>query len=519
MHWRRLFDMPKFTSLIFALALQAGAQAAEFKGLAPESWTGIEDSHGVYAFKGIPFAAPPVRDLRWRPPAPYSPKRQMHVADHFAAACMQGLHIENWYMDLVRFSGEDPEVFKSPRGGYDEDCLYLNIWSRDLSSPSAKMPVMVWIHGGSNKGGWSYEPNYHGQVLARKDVVVVSVPYRTGIFGFFSHPDLIKEQSGSAGNYGLLDLIAALQWIQSHIDDFGGDPDNVTIFGESSGAENIGYLMASPMAEGLFHRAIHQSAGYQQRQIQTLIEQSRTGSDLSQRLDVEGVAAMRNLDAKDLQAAVEKHLPEWQYGAAVGGHGLREFPYKVFDAGRQVAVPLMIGMNANEWLMYIGDGDDLDRYLRSYELLEQREEVGRLLSPLDLKNKLDRIATAYYMLCPSLEMAGAVAAGKQSAYVYHFTRIREGALGQQVGAYHGAEIPYVFGMHDEWLATNEDDDRLTLQMQQYWLNFARTGNPNGNGLSRWQEFDPEVPRVLNLGDEIRMKSALDGDLCRLMGYR
>jgi para-nitrobenzyl esterase len=518
MRWRLLSDMRALISLILTIALLAGAQAAEFNGLAPESWTGVEDSHGVYAFKGIPFATPPVGDLRWQPPAPYHPRKQSHVADHFAPACMQGPHIENWYKDLVRFGGKDPDLIKSPEGGYDEDCLYLNIWSRDLK-PDEKMPVMVWIHGGSNKGGWSYEPNYHGQVLAKQDVVVVSVPYRNGIFGFFSHPDLIKEQSGTAGNYGLLDLIAALQWIQSHIDDFGGDPGNVTIFGESAGAANIGYLMASPMADGLFHRAIHQSAGYQQHQTETLIEQTRTGSALSRRLDIEGVATMRNLDAEDLLAAVEQHLPGLEYGAAIGGHGLTASPYEVFDAGRQVAVPLMIGTNASEWLMYIGDGDDLDGHLRSYELLEQRTEIEHLLSPLDRKNKLDRIATAYYMLCPSLEMAGAVSARQQSAYVYHFTRVREGPLGRQVGAYHGAEIPYVFGTHDDWLVTNEGDDRLTLQVQQYWLNFARLGNPNGNGQAKWQEYNPEAPRVINLGDEISMKAAPDGALCRIMGYR
>jgi para-nitrobenzyl esterase len=502
--------------LLIWLCLPVGSYAAqtdqlEFQ-LNPESWTGVKDTSGINVYKGIPFAAPPTGENRWRPPQPYQLEARKHLADKFPAACMQGPHIENWYRDLVQSLGKDPSVIESPEGGYSEDCLYLNIWSKKRD---AKMPVMVWIHGGSNKGGWSYEPNYDGHKLALGNVVVVSLAYRLGIFGNFSHPELIGEQGGTAGNYGLLDLIAALEWIQKHIHDFGGDPDNVTIFGESAGAANIGYLMSSASARGLFHKAIHQSGGFQQHGSETLEQLTRTGKALSGHLGDSDLRSLRALHQDELLKAVEKYMPGLGFGSVVGGHGLASMPHEVFRSLEQADVPLMIGTNAHEWLMYVGDSK-LEDYLRDYGLEQKKSEVETHLASLDLPSKLDRIATAYEMFCPSIEMAKFVSE-VQTAYVYQLTRVREGSHWQSVGAYHGAEIPYVFDTHDDWLATGETDLELTRLMQQYWLNFARSGNPNRKGLPHWREYRPQSRQVIDLNIPVKMKTA-DETLCRLMGY-
>ncbi|HIG42624.1 MAG TPA: carboxylesterase [Gammaproteobacteria bacterium] len=499
-------------ALTLALALASQSHAAEFS-LASETWVGVTDNNNIVSFKGIPFAAPPVAENRWQPPQPYQPGPTTHTANRFAAACMQGPHIENWYRDLVESLGEDPAVIKSPESGYSEDCLYLNIWSKSLA---VNIPVMVWIHGGSNKGGWSYEPNYHGQMLAHKNVVVVSVAYRLGIFGNFSHRELIAEQSGTAGNYGLLDLVAALEWIQANIKSFGGNPKNVTILGESAGAANVAYLMASGKARGLFHKAIHQSAGYQQHQTGTLQQLTQNGEMLARQMDVNDLKALRSLSEVELLKGVEEFMPGLSFDSVARGHGLSATPGEIFQSGLQAKVPLMIGTNAHEWLMYIGDST-LDKYLKDYSVSDSKTGIDHHLGSLPLANQLDRIATAYEMLCPSLEMAGYVA-GEQPAYVYQFTRVRQGPHWQSVGAYHGAEIPYVFNTHDDWLTTTDTDHLLTNMVQQYWVNFAITGNPHGDGLPPWSQYNNKARNVMELNIPAGMQPAPDQTLCRLMGY-
>jgi len=431
---------------------------------------------------------------------------------------MQGPHIENWYRDLVQSLGGDRALIESPEGGYSEDCLYLNIWTKD-ADPKASMPVMVWIHGGSNKGGWAYEPNYQGHQLARQNVVVVSVPYRLGVFGFFSHPDLVKEQSGKAGNYGLLDLIAALRWIQDNIREFGGDPANITIFGESAGATNINFLMASAVARPLFQKAIHQSAGYQHNLTGTLSALTTEGEKLANSMSASGIDSLRKTTGLALLVAIEKHMPDINFSSVIGGHGLEASPHEVFGEGNQAPVPLMIGTNANEWLMYIGDNDSFMGYLEEYEATSSAASIRNLLSHLDKSSMLDRIASAHQMLCPSMDMAKAVTASNQHAYVYHFTRVRQGPYWEKVGAYHGAEIPYIFNTHDAWLATNKVDHKLSGDMQRYWVNFARFGNPNGTGLPTWRKFKAEAPAVMYLDDVIEMKKAPDQKLCQLLGFK
>src|SRR5208283_4118744 len=206
----------------------------------------------VASFKGIPFAAAPVGELRWQAPRPHAPRAGTQHATEFAAACFQDSYNTDWYRDLAQNFGVDAAAFADPT--VSEDCLYLNVWTPALGA-RARLPVMVWIHGGANKSGWSFEPNYLGEALAaRGDVVVVTIAYRLGIFGFFGHPQL--RGSAAPSNFGLLDQIAALHWVKDNIRAFGGDAGNVTVFGESAGGADIGYLAASPLARGLMRRAL-----------------------------------------------------------------------------------------------------------------------------------------------------------------------------------------------------------------------------------------------------------------------
>jgi para-nitrobenzyl esterase len=481
--------------------------AAEFTGLAPEVWVGKVDKEGVHSFKGLPFAAPPIGENRWRSPQPYQPQSGRKEADQFAAACMQIPHIENWYRELIKSLGEDPTQFKRPARGYSEDCLFLNIWSRDLSEDALK-PVMVWVHGGSNKGGWSYEPNYHGEELASHDVVLVSVPYRLGIFSYFSHPELLAEQDGMAGNYALLDLIAALRWIKEHITSFGGDPDNITLFGESTGAENIAHLMAAPEAQGLFHKVIHQSGP-------GLSKQSLTGLT-SYGLEVSGnqtLDELRTISASEMLEIQERQPPADGFTSVAGGHGLPGDDTNKSIYSSVSPVPLMIGTNANEWLMYI-DGA-MDQYIADYQLEANRDAINGLLPGLDPVPMLDRFVTAVEMLCPSLKLAN-LTTRTSPGYVYLFSKVRPGSFSQKVGAYHGAEIPYVFDTHDSWLNTSAEDLALTRMMQRYWVNFARSGNPNESGLPAWNNYTAENPIAMNLDVTLSMTKARDVELCKLI---
>ena len=218
-----------------------------FEGQLSES--GITES-----FLGVPFAQPPVGALRWAPPQPLQMTQGIYQADTFAPACMQGDHIAKWYQNVAADFGGDPTLIKQPK--VSEDCLYLNLWRpvQDKENPQA-LPVIVYIHGGSNKAGWSYEPNYIGHNLAAKGVIVVSIAYRVGVFGFFSHPSLVPA------NFGLLDQVAALQWVTDNIENIGGDSQKITVMGESAGANNIDYLMVMPSSKGLFSKVIHQSGG------------------------------------------------------------------------------------------------------------------------------------------------------------------------------------------------------------------------------------------------------------------
>jgi len=499
----------RFALVLLSLAAVAAAAEDPRVELADEPLTGIRSDSGVAAFLGVPFAQPPTGEWRWRPPRPLAGPPSGN-ATAFAPACMQGSHMVDWYGDLMDDMGADPDAFPAPR--FSEDCLYLNIWTPSVE-PDADLPVLVWIHGGGHRGGWSYEPNYIGEALAARGAVVVSIAYRLDVFGFFSHPELPQS------NFGLLDQLAALEWIAAYIRAFGGDAGNVTLVGESAGAASAGYLMSSPPAQGLFHRVIHQSAGYQ------FIHRDRRSDFLDQGEALEsrvtggrgsGIDTLRQARAADILAAAAEVYEDYQPDAVVDGHTLVDAPVDRLEDGRLAAVDLLIGSNADEWKMYLDadtDAGDVAAWFRDHPTADQSKARHALATDTDPVRQLDRLETARQFVCPSLALADAMRSAGKSVYVYYFSRVRSGTHAARIGAYHGAEIAYVFGTHDAWLPTDATDRRISEAMAGYWLRFAASGNPNRPVAPRWPRYRTDEPTVLEIGDRLALIDHPERDLC------
>ncbi len=477
-------------------------------------YRGIQsETRGVAAFFGVPFAAAAGGAQRWREPQPPPPGLDVD-ASRFAAACMQGTHMVDWYRDLVADFGGEPDSFPVPE--FSEDCLYLNIWSPS-PKPDAALPVMVWIHGGSHRGGWSHEPNYIGDALAARGVVVVSIAYRLDIFGFFSHPDL------PVANYGLLDQIAALRWVQSNIDRFGGDPGNVTVFGESAGASSISYLLAMPLAQGLFNKAIHQSAGYQLTTQDTREKFVAKGIELERRVlggaNAGGIDALREAAPQALLQAAAIVFADYQPDVVADGLTLPETVRNALDKGMLRTVDTIFGTNADEWLMYLeadsGD-EDIDRRMSHYGIVRPDEVKKGLQTSDGTMRQLDRLVSGHEFVCPTLELARNTVAQGRSAWVYYFSRVRPGAHARFLGAYHGAEIPYVFDKHDDWLPGDEREDELTELMMELWVGFAKYGRPSASGVPDWVGYSADTQLALEIGDSVGTVTHPETALCAAM---
>ena len=478
---------------------------------------------GIQEFLGIPFAQAPIADLRWAPPiaTPMVSEQasQIATATEFAPACLQGPHLANWYKKLVDSFGGDGGTFPTP--SFSEDCLYLNAWSPkpDTSQKtSSPLPVFVFIHGGSNKGGWSYEPNYLGEHLASRGMVVVSIAYRVGALGFFSHPEL------KHANFGLLDQIAGLKWIQENISKIGGDPNNVTVAGESSGASNIAYLMASPLAKGLFHRAIHQSGGWAMYGTDHKVIDDKKGLELATKAlglsADDDIEKLRLLSSEDLLIQVNEVYKDHDFDPVIDGHSVTQAFAKAAIAGQLNDVDLMIGSNANESRMYLGAGETIDSWIAD-NLAERFPNISKniilpnLAKDAQSLEQLDQLATSFNFTCPSMSLAQAKAGFGGQTWFYHFTMQRDGDLGAKMGSYHGAELPYVFNTHDDWLPTSAEDRELTEVLMQYWVAFASTGNPNSAGLPEWRSYQKPNDPVQFLGLEIKSQIHPSARLCSL----
>ncbi|MEM1378988.1 MAG: carboxylesterase family protein [Pseudomonadota bacterium] len=457
------------------------------------------------AFLGVPFAEPPVGLLRWAPPKPPALRTGPREATAFANACMQGDFTVQWYAELRAVFGADPKKASRPVGE-GEDCLYLNIWTPELS-PSEPLPVMVWIHGGGYEGGWSYEPNSIGENLSKLGVVVVSISYRLGPFGYIG-PD-------GAANLGLRDQIAALQWIATNIASFGGDKENITLFGESAGASSIGTLIITPAAHGLFHRAIHQSGGFEF--IETGTEQTASDAFYLIKAELNG-QSIQSASASDIMAVSDRAIADHWFSPVNDGKVLPDSPRKMLKAASGNMVDVLIGTNGDEWRW------DLKSDALGLQIQEWREQdpqlipiVDRLVAQHGNIGALDRLITADQMICPGRELMKATLEDGRRVFAYNFTRVREQKADPFIGAYHGAEIPYIFNTHDDWLHTTADDEKLTRSMMLYWTNFAKTGNPNGLGVPHWPQVSSEQIVYQRLDTIIDTIGDPYSELCRFIG--
>jgi len=463
---------------------------------------------GEAVFKNIPFAEPPVGNLRWHEPVPVKTWTGMRDAATFGPACYQSGHMN---------------------ATSSEDCLQLNIWTPTwpIKSP---VPVMVWFHGGGNIAGSAIEPLFNGETLARHGVILVSANYRLGVFGFFAHPELTKESAHhSSGNYALLDQVMALRWVQENIAQFGGDPANVTIFGESAGSMDVNTLVTMPMSKGLFARAIAESGAA--GDAQSLAEAEKRGEALASRLNITGdgtLAKLRAASSEDLVKASSQGPTGGggMLGINVDGWVLPESPSKAFAAGHENKVPLLFGNNSQELQKPFGP---MSADLRSTITKQFGPLADRALAAYGLNGATDpapdpefgtvgaQWATDSTFRCATVqELAWHTAAGN-TAYEYQFSLSMHGKEAE--GAPHASEIPFVFGTLPVWQEMRHyelSDRQYAPLIQEYWVNFAKTGDPNGGSLVKWPKFDPATRAYLDFVDAGAMaKEGLRRSICDL----
>jgi para-nitrobenzyl esterase len=472
----------------------------------------VEQSKGnrVARFAGIPFAAPPVGKLRWERPQPLVSGVNSIDATQFAPACMQTGSGLAWYHGMMSRVGVDPSLMQAPE--YAEDCLYLNVWT-DLRA-TQKKPVLVFIHGGSNTGGWSYEPNYHGEALASEGVVVVTVAYRLGVFGWLSHPDM------SVQNVGLHDLAASLRWVRDHIEDFGGDASRITVSGESAGADNALHLALTPSMQDTIAGVIHQSAGWSATSSLSPQAAFSLGKALVEHhvgpkgrfSDLKSVPADALLDSQ--QSLFLNHY----FSPIRDAETLPVTLETLIKSGDLPAIKLLIGSNLNEALMYLSADASLK------EVLDERVPQGahaKVMAALGLelteRQQLDRLASSLQYTCPSLAIASAVASADGEAWVYRFDRVRDGF--DAIGAYHGAELPYVFDRHDAWLPTDQTDKDITQALVGYWRAFTTASGDSINTAApkaiAWPQWGP-TEQILRINDSPRVGPHPDTELCKVL---
>jgi len=457
---------------------------------------------GGAVFKGIPFAGAPIGDLRWREPAAVKAWTGVREATAFGAPCAQN-------------SGGKMQESSS------EDCLFLNVWNSEWPA-RARKPVMVWFHGGGNYAGTASGNNFDGESLARHGVVVVTVNYRLSVFGFFAHPELTKESPHHAsGNYGLMDQIAAMKWVRDNVSKFGGDPANVTIFGQSAGAVDVNVLMTSPQAKGLFHKVIAESGTVTRVPDDATMRMTglgavmapRSGDTYSDALTLAeaekigettfpgSLKQLRSMPAADLLKTTA--APRMSIGPANGiivdGWIFPKPPAQVFAQGQQQRVSLLIGNNSRERTPPQVSTEELSQAMTAMygPFASRASGLYRSSTPDPLYGNMPAqwvVDTMYR--CPVVVQLAWHAAAGNTGYEYQFDRAAPGR--EAAGATHGAEVGYVFGTLGANYAQADRD--LSDAIQQYWTNFAKTGDPNGGNLPKWPKFDAAARGYIEFTD-------------------
>lgn len=492
----------------------------------------FQDRGQIAVFKGIPYAAPPVGARRWQPPQPVTPWEGVRPATAYSPTAFQlATGFEKFMNALVvgqGWNGLKTEAVKLlfkvlPKPKESEDCLYLNVRT-PLLSGDGRLPVMVWIHGGDHQDGSGGEIFYDSNALAHRGVVVVTFNYRLGLMGYFAHPELSQESpQGVSGNYGTLDQIAALRWVQENISAFGGDPDNVTIFGESAGGESVAHMLTSPLARGLFHKAIMQSPGNSGQMM--FLQQPFLNRPALETIGREFATHILSNDQNQLeqlrQIPGEVLYKRWRaveqfhrFHPVIDGYVLPKSPTAAFRDGDQARVPLIVGSNADEGTLLFPIfpspvaefgrdeiqppqvaglirqefGADSDALFALYPGLESGEErAGMAL-----------MGDSFFGAVVDFYAAQAASAG-QPVYNYFFTRTPPSAR-QTAGAYHAAELSFVHGSKIPLFDHTPDDEALSQVMGDYWTQFAGKGDPNLPGRPAWPRYDDTaVPQQMRLG--------------------
>jgi para-nitrobenzyl esterase len=443
---------------------------------------------GLTVYRGIPFAAPPVGELRWRAPQPLAAWQGVRPATKFGPKPIQG-------------AGTGPDM--------SEDCLYLNVWT-PATSPNDRIPVLVWIYGGGFAFGSTSEPGYSGEKLARKGVVLVSIAYRVGQLGFLAHPELSAESPNHvSGNYGLLDMIAGLQWVQKNIAAFGGNPDQVTIFGESAGGIAVSMLCASPLAKGLFHGAISQSGGsfgpprlttFPGENLKRLADAERAGEEYTRRAGVSSIAELRKMAADKLPAG------RGMGGAwpIIDGWVIPDDQSKLYAAGQYNDTPILVGYNSDEGASFRPPKTPEEyitavktRYGKFADDLIKAYPVGTNSVPKTARDLMRDAAFGWHTWTWARLQSQT---GKSKVFYYYFDQhpdYPDGSPKAGYGAPHGAEVSYVFQHLDpKNPQTTRTDLEISQAMSTYWVNFAKRGDPNGEGLPEWPAFSDRNPQVM-----------------------
>jgi len=468
----------------------------------------VED--GVRIFLGIPYAAPPVGEFRWK-----APQEVPYWTD---------------VKDSIAFGPSCPQPNENKTDKFSEDCLYLNVWT-PAKNPDEKLPVMVWIHGGGFNFGSTSLPEYNGKNLSQKGVVVVTLNYRLGPFGFLAHPLLSKESPhGTSGNYGLLDQIFALKWVQKNISKFGGDPNCVTIFGQSAGSRSVTLLMISPLSKGLFHKAIAESGGpimgseYLTPSYNGNMENLlKMGDTLAAKLgcdkEKDVMSAMRSKSPDEILKASDCKTNLFDEGLFFApifdGRILPEDAGTAYSKGHQHDVPIIIGSTLNEGKNYFIREKDMSvekykSFLKSRfkDNYEKAFEMFPVYDKKDMEYMFDKVITVAVVAQPARFVARSMEHKKSGAYLYQFTRLPNTERAGKIGVYHGIDLWYVFGNLNKSEGYTDIDMELSRKIMGYWVNFARTGNPNGQDLPFWPVYERKSDINMEFSDTIHTNKNL-----------
>lgn len=455
---------------------------------------GVNEASGIHSYKGIPYAQPPVGDLRWKEPQAPMDWEGIKHADHFGPQAMQA----PIYSDMQ---------FRS--AGKSEDCLYLNVWTPAKTSKE-KLPVLVYFYGGGFMAGDGSEYRYDGESLAKKGIVTVTINYRLGVFGFFAHPELTKEsEHKSSGNYGLMDQHAALLWVQKNIAAFGGDPNHVTIAGESAGSMSVCAQVTSPLSKGLFVGAIAESGSVLGTFTPVSLNKAEDiGVKFTQKIGAISLEDMRKIPADSLlKLSAGSHFP-----SDIDGYFLPESPKIIFDEGLEMHVPLLVGWNSAE-VDYHGIIGNDDVTINNYKAALQKLYNGHAedafkhypaATNTDVKVAATNLAADRFIVYNTWKFAQMQAkTGEKPVYQYLFAHMRPAMVngqkdGNTIGAAHASEIEFALGnlATDKVYAWTDDDYKVSATMENYFANFIKDGNPNGSGLAHWPMLQLNAPKVM-----------------------